>query len=238
MSRKSCIAFLLLGTVFLLLCGTARAQEQPPSPTPTGGEAPAPGHIYLYLNGELVQVEREVTGGSQVVEFTALELLKGPTEEEKAAGYVTYIPEGVKLQYTTIKQDRSEYSVNLSRELLELSGDPEAAAAALAQIEKTLQDASGIESIGITVATDELGGQPEDAYAALGVARAGGEDSGAAGGGKAVLVIALVAGVALAGILVFLILYLPKRREANRSQPQARKKTRGKQHAARKKAKR
>ena len=171
--------------------GAARAQEQQPNQEPTqvppgseatqpGGETAPPGHVYFYLDGELAQVEREITGGGQMVEFAILELLKGPTEEEKAAGYVTYIPEGTKLMYTTIKQDRSEFSLNLSRELMKLAGDEESSVKAMKQIAKTVQDVSGIQSVGITVAADAMGGQPEDAYEALGVSRS--EITGTSGG--------------------------------------------------------
>ncbi|NPV58871.1 MAG: GerMN domain-containing protein [Actinobacteria bacterium] len=194
MSRKSLATIAVVAALLVLSCGAARAQEQQPSQEPTqvppgsettqpGGEAAPPGHVYFYLDGELAQVERDITGGGQMVEFAILELLKGPTEEEKAAGYVTYIPEGTKLMYTTIKQDRSEFSLNLSRELLGLAGDEESSVKAMKQIAKTVQDVSGIQSVGITVAADAMGGQPEDAYEALGVSRS--EITGTSGGEEA-----------------------------------------------------
>lgn len=148
----------------------ALAQEEPPPIPETPGEGISQqGQVYFYLEGELAPVPREVSGGPQAVEFTIMELLNGPREEEKARGYVTYIPDGVKLQYTTVKQDRSEYSVNLSRELLELAGDRDRARRALAQLVKTIQDASQIKNVGITVAPEEGGVEPEDAFQALGV---------------------------------------------------------------------
>jgi Sporulation and spore germination len=228
MLKRYAIAVLLLGAVFMLLCGAAFAQDQTPTQpegetTSPETEAPSPGNVYFYLDGELAPAQRDITGGSQMAEFAMIELLKGPTEEEKTAGYVTYIPDGVKLQYSTIKQDHSEYSVNLSRELLELSGDSDAATKALAQIEKTLQEVTGIQVIGITVAAEGTGAQPEDAYALLGVAHetAGGETDSQDGGGSSnatILIIAIVAGLVMILILLFFIFYVPNRRAKASSQ--------------------
>ena len=165
------MVFALVAAVALLFpCLPAYAQEEQPV-QPVEEEAPSPGGIYLYLDGEPARVPRDITGGNQMIEFALLELLKGPTDEEKAAGYATYIPEGVKLQYTTVKQDRREFSVNLSRELRQLSGDTDASTKALTQIVKTAQEVSGITSIGITVAGEGMGDQPQDAFEALGVER-------------------------------------------------------------------
>jgi hypothetical protein len=256
MTRKTGIVAVLLLIISALLCCAAFAQEQQPPPTgeeetppitpygeeqppPTGGEQVSTGYIYLYLNGELSQVERDIMGGSQMVEFAVLELLNGPSEEEAASGYITYIPEGVKLQYTTIKQDRSEFSVNLSRELLSLSGDKEASTKALAQMVKTIRDVSGIESIGITVAGEATGDQPQDAYEALGVSRedvdreiSGQEPS--SGGGSTGLILAIVFGVLGAGILIFLVVYYLNRRGKKLEEPDKGKKANAKSKAGKK----
>lgn len=234
MALRTGMTVLLLGLILALLGGAALAQEQTPGETtetpggttvtpgetteiPPGGTTTAPpGHVYFYLNGELTPVEREITGGGQMNEFAAMELLKGPTEEEKAAGYVTYIPEGVSFMSSTIKNDRSEYTANLSRELLELSGDPDAAAKALAQIEKTLQDVSGIERINITVPAEETGPGTLDAYEALGVPRGSAqEETKAEGKGLsrlAWLIIAVSVCVALIIVLGVLLFAIPARR--------------------------
>lgn len=233
-NRSTAAIVMLCGMILLLLCGAAYAQELPPT-TQTGeepvpgqtGEEPAPGHVYFYLDGELAPVERDVAGGGgQMAEFGINELLKGPTEEEKAAGYVTYIPEGTKLQYSTIKMDYSEYGANLSRELLELSGDKDKAAKALTQIEKTLQELTGIETISITVAAEGTGSEPEDAYVALGVTRQGGKEAGTSeGSGKTGLVVVIVLIVLILGLLVFLMLYIPKRRKGDGGKSAPEKKT-------------
>ncbi|RJP29246.1 MAG: hypothetical protein C4536_11750 [Actinobacteria bacterium] len=218
MARRSILAALVAMIVFLSLCCSVYAQEEQPVPPVEEEEAPASGHIFLYKDGELVEVQRDLTGGNQMVEFAVLELLKGPSEEEAAAGYVTYIPEGVKLQYTTVKQDRSEFGVNLSRELMDLSGDTDGSLKALTQIVKTIQDASDIQTVGITVAGEAMGDPPQDAFEALGVSASeveGGkqETEPAQESSNTGLVLGIVFGALGAVILAFLAFYFFKRRK-------------------------
>ena len=215
MIRKIVIFGFLCGFLILLLGGSALAQSETPQ-VPSDEQETASGQVYFYLNGELTGVSRDVAGGGQMSEFAMIELTKGPTEEEKAAGYVTFIPEGVSLQYSTVKTDRSEYSVCLSDELLALNGDSETAAKALAQIEKTLQEVTGVDNIGITVAGKELGSTPQDAYEALGVAHKASSQtaSDSSGGSGWLIAVIIILGVLMAGLLIFLLLFLPKRRKA------------------------
>lgn len=164
--------------------------------------------VFFYRGDELVAVEREIPAGGQMVEFTILELLKGPTEEEKARGLTTDIPDGVKMYYTSRSNDGKEFGVNLSRELLSLKGDPKKAERALTQLERTIREASGAEKVEITVAPEAAGSPPEDAYSALemGTARKGSKSPVA-------LVIALLAVVAAVLVITYFI-YLPRRRRA------------------------
>jgi len=227
MNRRYLIVALLAAIVILSSCCAAYAQEQTPTEPTEGETTQTPGGIYLYKDGVLVVVTRDIAGGNQMVEFALIELLKGPTEEEKAEGYETSIPEGVKLQYTTVKQDRSEFSVNLSSELLELSGDEDASTAALTQIVKTAQEVSGIENIGITVAGEAMGDQPQDAFEALGVAKSETGTAGSASeteseseGGLLWLWIILGAIAAIA-LVVFAIVFLVRRKSAAGKKPAA-----------------
>ncbi len=218
-----CMAVVL---AFNLLNGAAWAQEQPPVAPPggeTGEEAAATGQVYCYLDGQLAPVPRDIAAGGQTLEFAVMELLNGPSEEERQAGYVTYIPEGVKLQFTTIKQDRSEYTINLSRELLALSGDRSSAVKALAQLVKTVREAGGIPKVGVTVASEELSGMPEDAFAALGVSaeeverEVSGEEPPSSSGSRTGLVLLLALGIpALAAIAAALLVVGRKRKAASR----------------------
>lgn len=169
--RKAALALGLTMLLVLTVCaGEVHAQQELPQEGETAGEGTTEkGQVFFYLNGELSPVPRDIAAGGQTLEFAIMELLNGPSEEERAAGYVTYLPQDVKLQYTTIKQDRSEYSVNLSRDLLSLAGDRGAAVKALAQLVKTVREAGDIPVVGVTVASEDLTGQPEDAFAALGI---------------------------------------------------------------------
>jgi len=232
MAKRSVLAVLLAVIVVMTLSYCAYAQEEQPVPSEEE-EAAAPSYVYLYKDGELAQVERDITGGNQMVEFAVLELLKGPSEDEVAAGYVTYIPEGVKLQYTTVKQDRSEFSVNLSREFMELSGNNDSSLKALAQIVKTVQEISGIPSVGVTVAGEAMGDPPVDAYEALGVsaeevnAEISGIEPQAAESSNTGLVLGIVFGALGAILLVFLVFYLFKGRRKSEEKAVV-KKTSGK----------
>jgi len=237
MAGRSIIAAILAVTLLLFLSCSVYAQQEEPT-TPAEEEPVSPeseeqasisNSIFLYMDGGLVPVQREITGGSQMVEFAVLELLKGPSEDELAAGYVTFIPEGVKLQYTTVKQDRSEFSVNLSRELLELSGNRDDSLKALAQIVKTIQDISGIQVVGITVAGESMGDPPQDAYEALGVSaeEVTGEIQGVEPtteeSGNTGLVLAIVLGSAGAVILALLVFFLLKKRKTAEEKAQEKK---------------
>lgn len=189
LSRAHAGPALVLFMALILLSSAPRAvraqEEQPP-----GGELEKmTGNVYFYLEGELAPVPRDIAMGGQTIEFAVLEVLKGPSEEEKAAGYVTYIPEGVKMLYSSIKQDRTEYSVNLSREILELADDREAAVKALAQLVKTVREVSQIENVKATIAAEESGAPPLDAFQVLGItpeevdAEIAGAPPGEGGGG-------------------------------------------------------
>jgi opacity protein-like surface antigen len=209
--KKFAVVLVAVCFAVFLAASAVSAQEEPP---PVGQEQQG-FTVYFYRDGELTGVEREVPGGGQMVEFTILELLKGPTEEEKAEGFYTEIPEGVKLQYTTRSNDGRRYGVNLSREFLALEEDPAKAARALAQLEKTVREASGAETIDITIAPEELGGQPLDAYEALGVPH-GGEEGQAEAGGVSGLVIGLAVGIPLFLLLVFFIAWRTRKGRGKR----------------------
>jgi len=218
MKKYAGAAILFCVLVLLIMGGAASAQEEPPPLPPVSGEQPeTPAiNVYFYINGELAPVGREVPGGGQMAEFTVIELLKGPSEEEAAEGYITFIPEGVKLQYSTVKNDRTEYTVCLSRELLALKGDPEGAAKALAQIEKTAMEASGAGKIGITIAAEASGDQPEDAYTALGVPREEDQESEDTGINVGLLILVIVLGVALGVSLLLVSFYFSRKRQEAR----------------------
>lgn len=112
-----------------------------------------------------------MTGGAQVAGFTISELLKGPTDEEKAQGYSTQIPDGVKMLYYTESNDGKTFGTDVSTEMTALQGDAERAAKALDQVVKTAQAVSGAENVNVTI-----GG--EDAWQVLGISRGGSASEG------------------------------------------------------------
>lgn len=77
-------------------------------------------------------------------------LLAGPTEKEKALGYSTVIPAGVKIQ--NFDASTKIARIDLSRELLNLDVDVACRRILIqTQITETLKNASGAESVFITV---------------------------------------------------------------------------------------
>lgn len=184
------IMMALVAALLALSClgGIALAQETPPeeqapanegttteTPTEAPTQPPAGGQtqqtplmVYFFKDGELVGVAREVPGGGQMVEFTVNDLFKGPSEEELAEGFTTYIPEGLKLLYSTKSMTGNAFSVNLSKELMALKDTPEQAEMAMQQLVQTLKSAARTEEIKVTVDVDEAN-RGVDAFEALGI---------------------------------------------------------------------
>lgn len=179
---RRCPVIVLVASLLMLLAlsslgGLALAQDTPTGDQPPTGQTSTPPteqaqatplQIFFFQNGELVGVTRDVPGGGQMVEFTVSELFKGPSEEEAAQGFSTFIPAGLKLLYSTKSMTGNDYSVNLSSELMTLKDTPEQAKMAMQQIVSTLQGAAKTDSIKVTVDEDESN-RGVDALAALGL---------------------------------------------------------------------
>ncbi len=150
-----------------------------------------------------------------MVEFAIKDLLEGPTEEEKAQGYETFIPAGVKLMYSTKSMVGGSYAVNLSGELMQLAGDHDSAVKALRQIVRTLREAAHTDDVKITVNISESD-READALQALGIkpsevdlAQGGGTGKG---GSLLWLWILIVVGVVLLTEAVLVPLFIRARR--------------------------
>lgn len=149
----------------LLLCfcsgGLVLAQEQAPQ-----GDSPK---VFFYRGDELVGVDRPF--GEQFGEEMVLELAKGPTDEEKAQGLSTALPDGVRLMYSTKSMASATFSVTVSSELMQLKDDPVKAERAMAQFRRTLGQIAKPENISVSIYLTE-DQTVVDAEVALGLAPA------------------------------------------------------------------
>ncbi len=96
-------------------------------------------------------VEREIVKGSIVdlISNTVLELLKGPTEEEREEGYFSEINPGVRVKSIRIKNGIAR--IDFDEQFLYGLGGSCKVSAIRAQIEKTLNQFEGIREVVITV---------------------------------------------------------------------------------------
>lgn len=176
--------------------GQDQGTQLPSGVTPDQPQEQAGQKVFFYKDGQLVGVDRQVTGGAQVAGFTISELLKGPTDDEKAQGYSTQLPDGVKMLYYTESNDGKSFGVDLSAELEALQGDATRTRQALDQVVKTAQGVSGAETINITI-------NGEDAWQTLGVSRS----STASGGSNLwwIILVAVLGTLTLSGTSLMLL---------------------------------
>jgi len=187
--------------------GQDQGTPLPSGVTPDQPQEQASQQVFFYKDGQLAGVDRQVTGGAQVAGFTVSELLKGPTDDEKAQGYSTQIPDGVKMLYYTESNDGKTFGVDLSAELEGVQGDPGRARQALDQVIKTAQAVSGAETINITI-------NGEDAWQTLGISRS----AMAAGGSNLwwIILVVVLGTLTLSGTSLML---LAMRRDASSERP-------------------
>ncbi len=174
---------------------TGSETQVPSGVTPTEPQEQASQKVFFYKDGELASVDRQVTGGAQVAGFTISELLKGPTDEEKAQGYSTQIPDGVKMLYYTESNDGKTFGTDLSTELEAVREDPVRAREALDQVVKTAQAVSGAENVNVTI-----GG--EDAWQVLGISKSASSSSSNLWW---IILVAVLGTMALAGTSLMLL---------------------------------
>ncbi len=222
MTRTGRYLAIALASALLALCGLGAvlAQETPPDGQPPAGDPgaadiqqPAPTQqnqllVFFFKDGELTGVARDIPGGGQMVEFTVNDLLAGPTEAEQAEGYTSYLPEGLKLLYSTKSMTGSAFSVNLSGELMSLKETPEQAKMAMQQLVRTLKEAAHTEEVKVTVDVDEAN-RGVDAFEALGISSkdAGITPSPGSGGEGSLLWLWIL--IILAATLVILAVLIP-----------------------------
>ncbi|HBU07219.1 MAG TPA: hypothetical protein DEB09_04005 [Candidatus Magasanikbacteria bacterium] len=93
--------------------------------------------------------ERSIIKTSAVGRSALEELFKGPTDQEKEAGYFTTIPEGVKIQKLTIENGVAK--VDLSKELEYQVGGSCRVGSIIAEITETLKQFSTVKSVIISI---------------------------------------------------------------------------------------
>ncbi len=202
--KLSAVILLVMAVSLLGLVSHVRADTPTPDTpgqqldqgAPTEPQQQATQQVFFYKDGQLVGVDRNVTGGAQVAGFTISELLKGPTDEEKSQGYSTQLPDGVKMLYYTESNDGKTFGVDLSPELESLQGDPVRARQALDQVVKTAQGVSGAATINITISG-------EDAWSVLGVT----QKSSNSGGSNLwwIILVAVLGSLTLGGTSLMLL---------------------------------
>lgn len=105
--------------------------------------------IYLYNNGRLTYVEREMPEKASKYFYIAEQLIEGPTQAEKAKGYFSQIPDGTKLR--KIRKKDGTVMVDFSKELGMYGGGTTRVEGMLAQIVYTLTQFGGSKNVQILV---------------------------------------------------------------------------------------
>jgi germination protein M len=148
-------AWLRVPAAALLLAALASCGGEPtttPSPTttasststesPTTSASPTSSStpqlsVYFLRSGKIAAAHRTVPKTKAVAAAAASELLKGPTDAERSAGFSSALPPGASVR--GIRITKGTASVSLDAEVLQLGQvDPEAELAALAQLTFTL----------------------------------------------------------------------------------------------------
>jgi len=93
--------------------------------------------------------EREIPKTEAIARAALEELLKGPTEEEKTAGFITNINSGVKIQRLTIENGTAK--VDFDEQLEYQVGGSCRVAAISAQIRETLKQFSTVQEVVISI---------------------------------------------------------------------------------------
>ncbi len=119
--------------------------------TPGGSDAVGESRIYLLGPGDeglLRSVPREAPTRAGLLDV----LLAGPNDDELAEGWSSVIPPGTRLISTRLQNQT--YTINLSPEITELSG--QSLAQAVAQIVYTASELDGVEAVQLRVENEEL----------------------------------------------------------------------------------
>lgn len=172
-------AFLMVATLVLsptLGCRRPTAATPTPQPTPTLTLTPTPGpevsptptpetrevKVYFPRNDDnnivFVELTRTIPKTEAVGTAALNELLKGPTEDEKARGLYTPIPEGTKL--LSLEQEDGAFYADFDAKMLEGMGGSARVMAVIRIIELTLKQFPTVKEAHILVEGQEDALQP------------------------------------------------------------------------------
>lgn len=129
------VAFLLAAFIYLILL---------PKNTISGTVK-----IYLFKKDRLTAIVRTIDGAPSLARAAVEELLRGPTQKERAAGYFSEIPPGTAINKVYIEGDT--VFVDFNKKLGQYGGGTSSVQGIIAQIVYTLTDIKGIKKVGVLV---------------------------------------------------------------------------------------
>lgn len=101
--------------------------------------------VFFFKEGVLTPVEREVPTNENQVVIAIDQLLKGPNEQESAAGFTTKIPVGTRSRNVDVEGNAA--IIDLNSTLIEYKGGAAEAKMIVAQIVSTAASVKGIKQV-------------------------------------------------------------------------------------------
>ncbi len=118
--------------------------------------------VYFVKDGGIYGLKRTLPEGTDQLYFSSIQLLKGPSAEEKAKGYYTLVPEYTRL-LRIFKKDNIAV-IDLTKELGMYGGGTAKVQGMLAQIVYTLTETKGIDEVRILVAGKKVTALGSEGY--------------------------------------------------------------------------
>ncbi len=110
--------------------------------------------VYFFQNAKLTPVERELPTNESPVAIAIDQLMRGPSEQEKANGFVTVIPEGTRARNVEVEGDTA--IIDLNSQVTNFKGGRENAERIVGQIVHTATSVRGVKKVML-----ELGGKDQ-----------------------------------------------------------------------------
>ncbi len=156
--KKEIIIVIILAVIIVVLAGILMWPKNINNTVKPTGETMK---VKVYFNNnkmdpeiscnKVFPVEREIPKTESTGSASLLELFRGPTEEEKNAGFFTSINEGVRLQTLMIGMESGIARADFNEQLEYQVGGSCKVSAIRAQITETLKQFSTIKSVEISI---------------------------------------------------------------------------------------